>query len=32
MVWVIGLTLIGSALTLIRLTLTGAGDPLVDAG
>jgi dolichyl-phosphate-mannose-protein mannosyltransferase len=28
MVWVIGLTLIGSALTLIRLTLTGAGDPL----
>ena len=27
MVWVIGLTLIGSALTLIRLTLTGAGDP-----
>jgi dolichyl-phosphate-mannose-protein mannosyltransferase len=28
MVWVIGLTLIGSALTLIRLTLSGAGDPL----
>lgn len=28
MVWVIGLTLIGSALTLIRLTLTGAGEPL----
>ncbi len=28
MIWVIGLTLIGSALTLIRLTLTGAGDPL----
>jgi dolichyl-phosphate-mannose-protein mannosyltransferase len=28
MVWVIGLTLIGAALTLIRLTLTGAGDPL----
>ena len=28
MILVIGLTLIGSALTLIRLTLTGAGDPL----
>jgi Gpi18-like mannosyltransferase len=27
--WVIGLTLVGSALTLIRLTLSGAGDPLV---
>jgi Gpi18-like mannosyltransferase len=28
MVWVIGLLLVGSAITLIRLTLTGAGDPL----
>ncbi|RPH36457.1 MAG: hypothetical protein EHM90_01955 [Chloroflexi bacterium] len=28
MIWVIGLTLIGSALTLVRLTLSGAGDPL----
>lgn len=28
MLWVIGLTLIGSALTLIRLALTGAGDRL----
>ena len=29
MVWVIGLILIGSALTLVRLTLSGAGTPLV---
>ncbi len=28
MVWVIALTLFGSALTLIRLILSGAGDPL----
>ena len=28
MVWVIALTLFGSALTLIRLVLSGAGDPL----
>ncbi len=31
MVWVIGLTLVGSALALVWLTLTGAGDPLVGA-
>jgi Gpi18-like mannosyltransferase len=29
MVWLIALALFGSAITLIRLTLTGAGDPLV---
>jgi hypothetical protein len=29
MFWLLGLTLIGSAITLVRLTLTGAGDPLV---
>jgi hypothetical protein len=28
-VWLLGLILIGSAVTLIRLTLTGAGDPLL---
>jgi hypothetical protein len=27
--WLIGITLIGSAVTLVRLTLTGAGTPLV---
>jgi hypothetical protein len=30
MTWLIGLILIGSAITLIRLTLGGAGDPLVE--
>jgi hypothetical protein len=29
MFWLLGITLIGSAITLVRLTLTGAGDPLV---
>lgn len=31
MVWVIGLTLVGAALTFIWLTLSGAGDPLVES-
>ena len=30
MVWFLGLILIGSAVTLIRLTLSGAGDALVE--
>jgi Gpi18-like mannosyltransferase len=29
MFWLLAITLIGSAVTLVRLTLTGAGDPLV---
>jgi hypothetical protein len=32
MMWLIALTLFGSAITLIGLTLTGAGDPLVGSG
>lgn len=32
MVWLIALILFGSAITLIRLTLSGAGDPLVGSG
>lgn len=31
-VWLLGLIMIGSAVTLIRLTLTGAGDPLLRPG
>jgi Gpi18-like mannosyltransferase len=29
MFWLLGITLVGSAITLVRLTLSGAGDPLV---
>jgi hypothetical protein len=32
MFWLIALTLFGSAITLIRLTLSGAGDPLIGSG